>query len=572
MALTPEQVTGLRDAMGQVTADMTEYLLRDAARRIAEAGKMTSSAAYELYRSQALGAGQRDLKKELKRLLGLSWQKIWQLFEDAAVFSHQNDTGLVGVWASDAQSEILERMTSAAVRLAEKDFTNLTQTLGMVAPDGKAYPLRTFYRKTMDFAFEQVFTGAADYQTAIRQATAKMAGQGVVTIDYESGVHTSLEAAVRRSMMGGMGLLDEQITKADHDEFGCNGWEISAHAASAPDHEPYQGRQYSDAQYEALNAGLARRIGTLNCGHVAFPILLGVNEPQYSEAELEELRQDNARGITYEGRHYTKYEATQKQRQLERAQRLQKRRYLAADAAGDTEAARTAAVRLQALRGQYARFSKAAGLRTQAERIEVSGFGRKQAAGAVQAAKKEPSGGLRGLNPENKRVTIESISNVKRFHCNALDAEGQLSLQNAHKRLLFEAVKRPLGTEVGRCYSLSMQPLCGYLVGDGESSVKLPRHDVPYIAIHNHPSGLTLSPGDIRSFAASPNMRILTAIGNNGTVYAVEKTVNFRAADALIRINEINRQIKRARNAQEGLAIMQDFLQEAEEYGFIYHT
>lgn len=388
MALTPEQVTGLRDAMGQVTADMTEYLLRDAARRIAEAGKMTSSSAYELYRSQALGAGQRALKKELKRLLGLSWQKIWQLFEDAAAFSHQNDTGLVGVWASDAQSEILERMTLAAVRLAEKDFTNLTQTLGMVAPDGKAYPLRTFYRKTMDFAFEQVFTGAADYQTAIRQATAKMAGQGVVTIDYESGVHTSLEAAVRRSMMGGMGLLDEQITKADHDEFGCNGWEISAHAASAPDHEPYQGRQYSDAQYEALNAGLARRIGTLNCGHVAFPILLGVNEPQYSEAELEELRQDNARGITYEGRHYTKYEATQKQRQLERAQRLQKRRYLAADAAGDTEAARTAAVRLQALRGQYARFSKAAGLRTQAERIEVSGFGRKQAAGAVQAAKK----------------------------------------------------------------------------------------------------------------------------------------------------------------------------------------
>ena len=44
---------------------------------------------------------------------------------------------------------------------------------------------------------------------------------------------------------------------------GCEGWEISAHAASAPDHEPIQGLQYSDAEYTALNNSLVRRIGTL---------------------------------------------------------------------------------------------------------------------------------------------------------------------------------------------------------------------------------------------------------------------------------------------------------------------
>lgn len=78
-------------------------------------------------------------------------------------------------------------MTAAAVKLAQKDFTNLTQTLGMMTPNGRMQPLQRFYRESMDFAFEQVFTGAADYETAMRQATQKMADAGVRTIDYASG-------------------------------------------------------------------------------------------------------------------------------------------------------------------------------------------------------------------------------------------------------------------------------------------------------------------------------------------------------------------------------------------------
>ena len=81
------------------------------------------------------------------------------------------------------------------------------------------------------------------------------------------------------------------------------------HAACAPDHEPIQGRQYSDAEYEALNDSLQRRIGHLNCGHTASPIILGVSEPQYTDAQLQKFKDNNAQGITYNGRQYTLYEA-----------------------------------------------------------------------------------------------------------------------------------------------------------------------------------------------------------------------------------------------------------------------
>lgn len=179
-----------------------------------------------------------------------------------------------------------------------------------------------------------------------------------------------------------------------YDSFGCDGWEISAHANSAPDHEPIQGKRYSDAEYAALNNSLVRRIGTLNCGHAAFPIILGVSKPQYTPEELEKFREDNAKGVTVDGKHYTGYEATQMQRKLERAMRKQKRRVLTAEASGDKEALSVAQTRLQRLRQEYGRFSKAAGLRTEPERLHVATAQRKQLAKAAPtsaAAKPVPT-------------------------------------------------------------------------------------------------------------------------------------------------------------------------------------
>ena len=388
MALTPEQIDGLRARMEDIAQPIIDWLLADLAERVAEAGKMTSTAAYEAYRAKALGASERELKKFLKKQLGISNREVRRLLRAAARFSSEDDFDRVGVWATEAQRESLEQMTQAAIQLATKDFTNLTQTMGMVdCITGRPLPLQDAYRQAMDFAFEQIFTGAADYETAIRQATRKLADRGVVAIDYASGVSTELGAAVRRNMMGGMGLLVEQITQANHDALGCDGWEISAHAASAPDHEPYQGRQYSDAEYTRLNEEiLKRRIGTLNCGHYPSPIILGVNSPQYTEAELEEFRRANAEGITYEGRHYTAYETTQRRNRFESAIRRQKRRVLVSEKNGDADQLLADRIKLTRLNQEYSKFCKAADLKTRPQRLQQDGFGRRQAAQAGAAA------------------------------------------------------------------------------------------------------------------------------------------------------------------------------------------
>lgn len=398
--LTPEQIEGFRLAAGRLIDPVNTYLLKDIARRIQEAGKLTSTAAYEAWQVEWLGKGRKELERELSQLLGVTRREARKLLRSAARYGY--DTTLSrypGHLVPFDTNQAIQQIVSAAVTLAGDELKNITQTKAilMVDPYGRYQALPKAYCACTDYAFQQVFTGAADYNTAIRQACAGIAKHGV-SIAYASGVHTSLEAAVRRNIMGGLGLMTEQISRQNHDDLGCNGWETSAHANSAPDHEPIQGRQYSDKAYDTLNNGLVRRIGTLNCGHVASPIILGVNSPQYSAEELEKFRQDNEAGVTFDGKHYTGYEATQMQRRLERAIRAQKRRVLLA---GPEDAAPRKS-RLVLLQQEYHRFSDGVGLRTEDERLEVSGFGPKQMKSAKAAVSKAA--------PAAKAVTFTDIT------------------------------------------------------------------------------------------------------------------------------------------------------------------
>lgn len=387
--LSPEQIDALNILCERAIEPVTEFLLKDIARRIAQAGQFTSSAAYQMWKLQELNMSRKQIEKELRKRLGVSQKELEKLIKQSAEVGYNFDISHLPTAAIPfSENESLQQIIKAAVELADKEFKNITQTLGMVDPHGKPLPLKDVYNSCCDFAFNQVVTGATDYNTAIRKACKNLANEGLRRIDYESGVHTSLEAAVRRNIMGGLGLMQEKISQENHDKFGANGWEISAHAASAPDHEPIQGKQYTDEEYNKLNNSLVRRIGTLNCGHAAFPIILGVSEPTYTDEQLKEFKRSNAEGVTYQGKHYTMYEATQKQRQIERAIRTQKRRVLTAEATGDKERLLTSQIKYRRLNEEYERFSKGVGLRTQTERLYVEGFSHKQGAKATKATEK----------------------------------------------------------------------------------------------------------------------------------------------------------------------------------------
>lgn len=375
--MTQEQRDGLNDAALALTEPIIDELLKDISRRIKKAGAITDSAEYAIYRAQALGESKRAIAQAIARQTEINAEVIDALLDY-----------VVDASARFEDDAYLQQLTEGYAEVMKTRTAEQLQNLWATAPDGKTVPLQDAYARALDFAFRQTATGALDLNTAIRRAVGPLARRGLRTIEQKNGRSVGIEYACRRYLMDQMGQLDNAIQQQNHDRMGCDGWEISAHAACAPDHEPIQGRQYTDDEFEALNASLQRPIGRLNCRHVADPVLIGVDKPVYSEAELAQMAADNEKGVTYSGKHYTLYGAGQEQAAIENAIRRMQRQVLVDEESGSADLQKNQ-IRLRVLQSEYSGFCRATGRRTRTERLYTAGFGRSQASRAVWTYRKD---------------------------------------------------------------------------------------------------------------------------------------------------------------------------------------
>lgn len=131
-----------------------------------------------------------------------------------------------------------------------------------------------------------------------------------------------------------------------------------------------------------------------NCRHSFWPFIEGIMEPTYSKTELDSMKSENRPKVTYEGKTYDTYQCSQMQRRLERTIRKLKRRKTAFEAAGLTEEAQAANIRLRRLNQEYKAFSKAAGLPEQRERMKVSYVDDASKAEAAKLLEKREKSGI----------------------------------------------------------------------------------------------------------------------------------------------------------------------------------
>ncbi len=208
---------------------------------------------------------------------------------------------------------------------------------------------------------------------------------------------------------------------------GADGREISAHVGARPSHAVYQGRQYPNSQYETIVKPL---IEDYNCRHSAYPIIMGVTKPSYTEEQLQAL---DPPPFAYEGKQYTAYKAQQQMRKMERAMRKQKDHCIVADAAGDKDAFTAASIKLRRQKDIYEDLCKAAGTYTEYERTFVAGYNRKLAAktGAVtRAQNKFKNAQITLTNSENGAIIESEHKVVGSFEKNVFEKDTIMKLSS----------------------------------------------------------------------------------------------------------------------------------------------
>lgn len=166
-------------------------------------------------------------------------------------------------------------------------------------------------------------------------------------------------------------------------------------------------------------------------------------------------------------------------------------------------------------------------------------------------------------------VTPEAIEAVPLVESSLLSPERSAQLRQAHKELLRRVMQEPVGTEAAAFYRMNMEEL-SFRVGTIDT-VKAENFRTPYIAMHNHPDGLTFSEKDILAFLQMRNMKILTAVGNDGTVYMLEKLPQFSLKGFSNFANEVEaRRTDRMESVDKYLEYIQELLKGGEQYGLRY--
>lgn len=342
-----------------------------------------------LQRIRALRSHRIDLyeiEKIIKKTTGISDKKIQEIFTDVVARNQQYYRQVIDM-AKLTQPEVLVSASDIAAIQAQTAgaFENITASMGFLVNAGRVFlPPAKAYQWTLDSAEMKVQSGTISYNEAIKSAVKELATSGIKVVDYESGHKDQIDVAARRAIMTGVNQLNAKYTEQSAEYLQTPYFEVSAHAGARDkpgkspwaSHKDWQGRVYSTRSgdiypsiYAVCGLGYVDGLEGANCRHRRFPWVEGVSERTYTNAQLAHI--DDGLGCTYEGKKYTAYEATQKQREIERTIRKQKRLRNAFKANGQTAEAQAANAILRRLNKKYRQFSAAAGLPEQNERTKV---------------------------------------------------------------------------------------------------------------------------------------------------------------------------------------------------------
>ena len=231
-----------------------------------------------------------------------------------------------------------------------------------------------------------VSSGLTDYKSATREIVRDLGYNGM-QVHYESGYHRRLDTAVRQNVIDGANQIAQNGSILMGEMLGFDAYEISAHARSAPDHEPVQGRVFLKADFENMQAGLPfrdvdgtmyqsfrRPIGEWNCMHIAMSFSTQHSIRRYTDQQLAQWKMANNEGCEINGKHYTIYQATQLMRQIETEVRRQKDAANAARQAGDDVLRQQCQKKINALAAKYSQVVQTSGLTSRKDRMTVEGF------------------------------------------------------------------------------------------------------------------------------------------------------------------------------------------------------
>lgn len=400
--------------------DTNTYILQEIGKSIKQLRDVTPSKRQQLIQILRYGDNYQDILNKISKMTNLNVKDIEDIFMSVSQKDYEFANKFYkarGIEPIPFKENIrLINQTKAIARIIQQDMYDFTRenVLGYSIRDLKGniqfVGLKETYNRAIEEAITNISQGKLSFNDSMTRIMKDIGGSGLKKIDYSSGRSIRLDSMVRMHIEDGLRTLHNANQELFGEEFEYNGVEVTHHQNAAPDHidtvdgkqfvlvdkvqeqinngieneikqEDIRGNQvkvkgkwYDD--FNATNNSLERKVSTLNCRHTIFSIIVGVSKPEYTQEELDEDKKKNLDGFMFEGKHYTNYEGTQLQRNLEREIRKQKDIQIFAKVSGNNELVGEAQQRITQLTQKYKELSDVSGLPTKMQRLRVSNYKR----------------------------------------------------------------------------------------------------------------------------------------------------------------------------------------------------
>lgn len=376
------QTIPLSKAIDKVMANFEEvnaYFIDKIAEQIKNIGQLRPTEINRIILMTEWGADINDITAQLAQAVQTSIPQIMTIYQQVL-----NDTYMDPRFAKALQHTQLTPYDVA--RLNQYAQAQSRQTAETIANLSNTTAIQEQYRNAVDKAVLAVSSGLTDYKSATRDVVRQLGSSGM-QVQYESGYHRRLDTALRQNIVDGTNQLAQQASDMMGEALGYDAYEISAHAMSAPDHEPIQGRVFLKAEFEKMQTGqpfmdingrqfeaIKRPIGEWNCKHFAMSFSTQYSGRKWTDEQLADFARKNAQGCDIDGKHYTTYGASQLMREIETEVRREKDAAVMAAKVGDDTLRQQCQIRINKLMQKYNSVAKTAGLRPKRERTMVEGF------------------------------------------------------------------------------------------------------------------------------------------------------------------------------------------------------
>lgn len=412
--MTREQYDELSAPLVRVLLDMEDDILREIAAQLSRDGDISDTSKWRI--RQLARAGRFD-KRAAAIIAGYSEVEGGQAM-DAVLTAAETEIGYLdnavqaanaaglSEYFSDIPAETSAMNAAKAFqRQAASDLNLVNTVMGYKAGSAYVNAVNAIYRDTtegrqgaldiMGKGAAKAVSGQMSLQEATRKTIRELAQKGIPAFVDKRGREWSPEAYVMMDMRSTLGNTARAAQNARCDEYNIQLIEVSSHMGARPLCATYQGRIFSrDGSKGVTTDGAGGKIYYtplsetsygqpaglfgINCGHVQYPFVPGINFQRYFPYPKEE-----------NDRRYMQF---QQQRAMERGIRAAKRECMMLQETGDTEGLQKTSLRLRTQKEKYSAYCKETGLRQHNDRTQVYGYDRSRSSKTVWAERKAKSG------------------------------------------------------------------------------------------------------------------------------------------------------------------------------------